>query len=149
MTSTTPRTWPRVARVARRWKMTRKRPRAVIATITAETMTVNQAAAGMTSFLSCSAEEGADGPRVAHRARGDLPDGPVGRGQGFGGAVEFADEGDAAAENLVAGGPDPLQGGQHPVEQRDDHGKYHHQQYGVADPPQDHGSFPLARTGLV
>src|ERR1700761_6214215 len=79
-TVTPPSTWTSVARVARRWKMTRSRPTAVIPTISAATMMVNQATAGMarSPFL---AEQFADGAGVAHRAIGHRLDGGVGLAQ--------------------------------------------------------------------
>src|SRR6266851_4366463 len=117
-----------VARIALRWKMTRNRPTAVMAIISAAMISVTQAAAGMTVLLSCSAEKLRDGTRVPDCADSNFPDGAVGRGQRFRDAVEFP--GEAA------------------VQQEDDVGKYHEQQDGVADPPQDHGAFSLAR-GVV
>src|ERR1700761_59860 len=61
-TVTPPRTCPSVARVARRWKMIRIRPTAVIPTISTATTMVNQATAGMGVPLSVpfSAEQFAE-----------------------------------------------------------------------------------------
>src|SRR5215472_7416893 len=123
--------------MARRWKMTRNRPTAVIAMISAATISVNHAAAGMTELLS--AQKLRDRARVPDRADGDFLDGFVGRGQRRGHAVELPDQGDPAGQDRVGGAPDPLQRGEHPVEQVDEHGQHHDQQDHVADPPQDHG----------
>src|ERR1700757_5243703 len=81
-----------VARIALRWKMTRSRPTAVMAMISAATISVNQAAAGMAALLSfqpISAEQLGDGPGVPDRADRDFLDGLVGDGQRLGQAVEF------------------------------------------------------------
>src|SRR6202012_3251516 len=117
-TVTPPRTCPSVAGVARRWKMIRIRPTAVIPTISTATTMVNQATAGMGVPLSVpfSAEQFADRAGVAHRARSHGLDRGVGRAQRLGGAVQLADQGHPAGQDVLAGGPDPLQGGQHPVE---------------------------------
>src|ERR1700716_3772049 len=130
----------RVARIARRWKMTRNRPTAVIAMISAETISVNQAAAGMAGSPFYSAEKLRHGARVADRADGDVPDGGVGRGQCLRHAVELADEVDPAGQDPVGGAPDPLDRREHAVQQEDHDGQHDQQQDGVADPPQDHGS---------
>ena len=44
----------------------------------------------------------------------------------------------AAGQDLVGGPPDPLDGGQHPVQQGDDDGQHGQQQHRVPDPPQNH-----------
>src|SRR6266536_3174608 len=95
-----------------------------------------------------SAEKLGDGARVPDGADGNLIDGAVGRGQRVGYAVQLPDQGDPAGQDLVGSPADPLDRGEHPVEQRDDDGQYHDQQDGVAYPPQDHGSFSSAG-GLV
>src|SRR5262249_9374014 len=111
-----------VLRIARRWKITRSRPSAVMAMISAEMIRVAQAAAGMAVLLSlsCSAEELRDGAGVTDRAARDFADRGGGRGQGLGDAVELADQGDPAGQDVVGRSPDPLQRGKHPVEQEDD-----------------------------
>jgi flavin reductase (DIM6/NTAB) family NADH-FMN oxidoreductase RutF len=58
MAATPPVVAASVDRMARRWKITRSKPTAVIAIMIAETIRVNQAAAGMgVSFLCYLAEE--------------------------------------------------------------------------------------------
>src|SRR5260221_9198208 len=130
-----------VARMARRWKITRTRPTAVIATISAETISVNQAAAGM--VVLPSPQELRDGARIADRADGDFIDGGAGGGQRPGQPVEFADELDAAGQDPVGCAADPLERREHAVQQEDHDGQHHHQQDDVADPPQEHRSSLL------
>src|SRR5215467_7734377 len=67
--------------IARRWKITRIRPSAVIPMISAAMTIVAQAAAGMAILLS--AEELGDGARVPDCPDGYLLDGAVGGGQPF------------------------------------------------------------------
>src|SRR5215467_10924905 len=133
----------RVARIARRWKMTLSRPTAVIAMISAAMISVTQAAAGMAVLLSRSAEKLRDRARVPDRAVGHFLDRLVGRGQRLRDAVQLADEGDPARQDLVGRAADPLQRREHAVEQEDHDREYDNKQDGVADPPPDHGSSPL------
>src|SRR5215468_2243316 len=79
--------------IARRWKMTRSRPIAVIAMISAATINVNQAAAGMALLLSASAQLGSaeklgDRAGVPDRADFHFVDGLVGDGQALRDAVK-------------------------------------------------------------
>src|SRR5580704_3660696 len=142
-----------VFRIALRWKMTRSRPTAVIAMISAAMISVAQAAAGMTVLLIyiCSVlalgEELGDGTGVTDRADRDRLDGGVGDGQRLRHAVQFPDEGHPAGEDVVGGGADPFHRRQDAVEQEDDHRQHHEQQNRVAYPPQDHDwlSFCLAQ----
>src|SRR6185312_3462159 len=109
------------------------------------TAMVIQAALGMGSTSLSLAEQFRDGARVADRADLDFFDGLVRDGKAVGHALQLADEGDAAGQDVVARRADPLQGREYPVEQVDHDGQYHHEQDRVADPPQDHGwpSFRL------
>src|SRR5271165_2896355 len=134
-----------VFRIALRWKMTRSRPTAVIAMISAAIISVAQAAAGMTVlllFLSIQClplgEELGDGTGVPDRSDRDFLDGGVGDGQRLRHAVEFADEGYPAGQDVVGGAADPLHRRQDAVEQEDDHGQNHEQQNRVPYPPQNH-----------
>src|SRR5579872_519199 len=122
--------------------MTLSRPTAVMAMISAATISVNQAAAGMAGLLS-SAEQLGDGSRVPDRADRDFLDGLIGDGQRLGQAVQFADEGNTAGQDVIGRSPDPLHRGKDAVKQVDDHGQDHDEQNHVADPPQDHGSFSI------
>src|SRR5215470_5500623 len=83
---------------------------------------------GCSPSLSCSAEELRDGAGVTDRADRDFVDRGVGRGQGLGKAVELADQGDPADQDVVGRSPDPLKRGEHPVEQEDDDRQYDEQQ---------------------
>src|SRR5262249_11497291 len=74
---TPPVTWRKVAWMALKWKMTRSNPTAVIAIISAATIRVNQAAAGMAVAPSRSAEQFRDGSGVPDRAHGDRVHGRV------------------------------------------------------------------------
>src|SRR5487761_1078694 len=136
-----------VARTALRWKMTRSRPTAVMVMISAATISVNQAAAGMAVSPS-SAEQLGDGARVPDRADGDFLDRLVGDGQRLGQAVQLADEGDAAGQDVVGRAADPLHRREHAVEQEDHHRQDHDQQDDVTYPPKNHDRSSSAR-GLV
>src|SRR5258708_5870728 len=109
-----------VARMARKWKITLRRPIAVTAMIRAATMMVIQAAAGIGCLLT---EKFRDGTRVPDRADRDLADRDVGLGQALGHALKLADQLDSPGQELVGGAPDPLQSGEHPVQQADHHGQ--------------------------
>src|ERR1700739_2131526 len=102
--------------------MTRSRPSAVIAMISAAMISVAQAAAGMAVLPS--AEKLGDGARVPGRPDGHLLDGAGGDRQPVRAAAELTDEFHPAREDLVGGGADPLQAGEHAVEQEDHHGKH-------------------------
>src|SRR5580692_7467093 len=117
--------------------MTRSRPTAVMAMISAATISVNQAAAGM-AVLPSSAEQLGDGAGVPDGADGYFLDRLVGDGQRLRQAVQLADEGDAAGQDVVGRGPDPLHRRENAVEQEDDHRQDHDQQDDVTYPPQDH-----------
>ena len=80
--------------------------------------------------------------RVPDRADRHLVNGAVGGGQAVRHTLQLADQRAASGEDVVARAADPLQRGQHPVQQIDDDGQHHQQQHRVADPPQDHGSSP-------
>src|SRR5262249_57642266 len=97
--------------IARRWKITRIRPSAVIAMISAAMTIVAQAAAGMAILLS--AEEFGDGARVPDCPDGYLLDGAVGGGQPVRDAAELTDQLHPAGEDGVSGGADSLQHGAH------------------------------------
>src|SRR5262249_55286667 len=109
--------------IARRWKITRSRPSAVIAMISAAMTIVAQAAAGMAFLLS--AEKLGDGARVPDRTDGYLLDSAVVDGQPARDAAELTDQLHPPGEDVVGGGADPLQRGEHAVEQEDDHGKHY------------------------
>src|ERR1700722_4625268 len=106
--------------------MTRSRPTAVIAMISAAMISVAQAAAGMAVLLiylsiQCLllAEKLGDGTGVPDRSDRDFLDGAVGDGQRLWHAVEFSDEGYPAGQDVVGGAPDPLHRRQDAVEQED------------------------------
>src|SRR5579859_1478986 len=86
---TPPVTATSVSRTCLRWMMTRSRATAVIAMISAATIRVIQAAAGMGRFPFWLAEELGDGAGVADRADLDFLDGLVGDGQRLGHAVQL------------------------------------------------------------
>src|SRR5262245_45016674 len=111
-----------VLRIARRWKITRSRPSAVIAMMSAAMISVAQAAAGMA--ILPSAEELGDGARVPDRPDGYLIDGAVGDGQPVRDDGQLTDQFHPAGEDAAGRGADPLQRGEHAVEQVDDHGKH-------------------------
>src|ERR1700691_645139 len=127
--------------------MTRIRATVVIWIITAATISVIQAAAGI-AVPFYSAEELGHRARVADRADLYFLDGLVRDGQCLWDAVELADQGDPAGQDVIGGPADTLDSRQDPVEQEDHDGQYHHQQDGVPDPPQSHDRFSSAR-GLV
>src|SRR5208337_3769583 len=83
-------------------------------------------------------EELGDGTGVPDRSDRDFLDGGVGDGQRLRHAVEFADEGYPAGQDVVGGAADPLHRRQDAVEQEDDHGQHHEQQNRVPYPPQNH-----------
>src|SRR3984885_299644 len=132
-----------VRRIAHRCKTILMRPTAVNTMIRPATAMVIQAAAGMVSSRSL-AEQFRDGARVPDRADLHFFDGLVRDGQPLGDALQLADEGDSAGQDVVARRADPLKGREHPVEQVDHDGQDHHEQDRVADPPQDHGWPPFA-----
>src|SRR5689334_23973668 len=78
-TCTPTMTVPRVCRTARRWKMTRIRPSAAAATISAVMTRVTQATAGMT--IPLSAQKLGYGARVPGRAQRDVGHGLIGHGE--------------------------------------------------------------------
>src|SRR6202020_581493 len=131
-----------VRRIAHRCRTILIRPTAVNTMIRPATAMVIQAAAGMVSSPSL-AEQFRDGARVANRADLDFFDGLVRDGQAVGDALELADQGGSAGQDVVARRADPLKGREHPVEQVDHDGQDDHEQDHVADPPQDHDSSPF------
>src|ERR1022692_620532 len=136
--------------------MTRSRPTAVMAIISAAMIRVAHAAAGMTrtpfrwprvsgSPVVCLAQQLGYGARVPDGTDRDGAYRDVGRGQALRDALKLTDKRTAAGQDVVAGRPDPLQRCEHPVEQGDHDRKDHEQQNRVAYPPQDHGLFSSAR----
>src|SRR5215472_1880179 len=101
--------------------MTRSKPTAVTAIISAEMISVPQAAACMTRAPFRSAEQTRDGPGVPDRADRHSADRLVGGSERLRYAVKLADQGDTAREYVVRCRPDPFECREHPVDQRDHH----------------------------
>src|SRR4051794_26128989 len=127
--------------------MTRTRPSAAAAMISPARTSVTMATAGMGNLLVRRREQLGNGSGVTHSAYRYVVDGLVGGGQQFRGTIQLADQTDAGGERVIRSAADPLQRGEHPTEQGDEHGNDHHQQYEVADPPQNHDSSPQLGVG--
>src|SRR5215469_9535570 len=99
--------------------MTRSKPTAVMAMISAEMISVPQAAAGMIGAPFRSAEQLGDRAGVAHGSDGYGTDGGVSGGERLWHALKLPDQRTPAREYVVGCRPDPFQSREHPVEQRD------------------------------
>src|SRR5215472_5375778 len=141
--STAPVVAARFAWMARKWKITRTRPTAVMLVMSAEAVSVVRAAARIDGYLLRLAQQRGDGVRVPGRPGGDIPDRLVSGGECLGHALEVADEFCAARQDSVTRVPDPLQRCQHAVE-KEDHQRQHQQhEYRVTEPPPAHDRYPL------
>src|SRR3954451_21440659 len=127
--------------------MTRTRPSAAAAMMRPARTSVTMATAGMSNLLVRRREQLGNGSGVTHSAHRYVMDGLVGGGQQFRGAIQLADQTDPRGERVIRSSADPLQRGEHPVEQGDEHGNDNHQQYDIADPPQNHDSSPQLGVG--
>src|SRR5437763_13226053 len=111
--------------------MTRTRPSAAAAMISPARTSVTMATGGMGNLLVRRREQLGNGSGVTHSAHRYVVDGLVGGGQQFRGAIQLTDQTDASGERVVRSPADSLRRGEHPIEQRDEHGNDHHQQYDV------------------
>src|SRR5215469_12154341 len=148
--SATARTPPvvatRFARIALKWRMTRSKATAVSAMITAEMISVTQAAPGMSaSFLRRLPEYLCDRAGVPHSANRHLLDRFVGCGQCGRDVGQLAYELHAAAENVVSCVTNPLDRCKHAIEHEEHDSTDDEQQDRVTDPPQGHGLISSAR----